>query len=355
MTSTAITFSKGLDGQDDHLDDLLSLWEQAQVSCMELASSPQTDLISFAQDAAYFSVVDIKHGAPSHDGTPSSESESDGFTSGNPGPSQPPRMEPLSPRQAEEARRLIEELFDIVRDRQSRGSSQAQTPSEPEEPPKGIAGFVYLANAGGDGPKHILNIGLYLAPPFQNRGLGQRILVDVIPRAFEGLSAHRVQAHVLGGLGETEVQAALALFGKLGFSNEGTRRMAFWITLQSQWRDVTTMAMLDTDWVVRPISQRASWSTPPGLWGALYEKHAKEREDLQRWVQSFSTYRPSMPRALSAETVRNMINDAVLSSASESESEWSASESEASTAGSTSAGGSRAATPTPSNAETADQ
>ncbi|KAI5888676.1 uncharacterized protein SCHCODRAFT_02513146 [Schizophyllum commune H4-8] len=316
MTSTAITFSEGLDGQDDHLDDLLSLWEQAQVSCMEPASSPQTDLISFAQDAAYFSVVDIKHGAPSNDGTPSSESESDGFTSGNPGPSQPPRMEPLSPRQAEETQRLIEELFDIVRDRQSRGSSQARTPSEPEELPKGIAGFVYLVSAGGDEPRHILNI---------------------------GLSAHRVQAHVLGGLGETEVQAALALFGKLlvrcwstlqtdssawyswqlfrGFSNEGTRRMAFWIALQSQWRDVTTMAMLDTEWVIRQISQRASWSTPTGLWGALYEKHAKEREDLQRWVQSFGTYRPSMPRALSAETVRNMINDAVLSSASESESE----------------------------------
>ena len=63
-----ITFSDRLVEQDSRLDALLTMWEEAQIVCADLASRPEADLLSFAHEAAYFSVVDVKEGYLDLDG-----------------------------------------------------------------------------------------------------------------------------------------------------------------------------------------------------------------------------------------------------------------------------------------------
>ncbi|KAL1718196.1 hypothetical protein EV715DRAFT_273630 [Schizophyllum commune] len=156
---------------------------------------------------------------------------------------------------------------------------------EPVPPPKprvkSPVGLVYLvvdsaAQTAPDIPV-TLNLGLYLAPSFRNQGLGQRVLISVLARAFEVFHAHRVQVRILGG---RERHVALALFTKLGFAHEGTRRASFWSPLEAQWRDETTMAILDTDWVMRPVRALARRGAPADVWEALVERHARCREDV---------------------------------------------------------------------------
>ncbi|KAL1704768.1 hypothetical protein EV121DRAFT_280139 [Schizophyllum commune] len=155
----------------------------------------------------------------------------------------------------------------------------SREPAPPPEPRvKSPVGLVYLVvDAAAQNASDIpvtLNLGLYLAPSFRNQGLGQRVLISVLARAFEVFHAHRVQVCILGG---RERHVALALFTKLGFAHEGTRRASFWSPLEAQWRDETTMAILDTDWVMRPVRALARRGAPADVWEALVERHARCR------------------------------------------------------------------------------
>ena len=92
-----------------------------------------------------------------------------------------------------------------------------------------------------------------------------------------------------------------------------------------QWRDETTMALLDTDWVMRPVRALARRGAPADVWEALVERHARcvryfagpsdvpaveemtlislvrEREELLDWEDR----RPhSLRRTTSMETIR---------------------------------------------------
>ncbi|KAI5888677.1 uncharacterized protein SCHCODRAFT_02602078 [Schizophyllum commune H4-8] len=151
-------------------------------------------------------------------------------------------------------------------------------PPAPESRVKSPVGLVYLVvDAATQTAPDIpvtLNLGLYLAPTFRNQGLGQRVLISVLARAFEVMHAHRVQVRILGN---RERHVALALFTKLGFAHEGTRRASFWSPLEALWRDETTMAILDTDWVMRPIRALARRGAPADVWEALVERHARYR------------------------------------------------------------------------------
>lgn len=64
-----IIFSDRLVDQDNRLDALFNMWEEAQVVCADLAARPEADLLSFAHEAAYFSVVDVKEGYLDLDGS----------------------------------------------------------------------------------------------------------------------------------------------------------------------------------------------------------------------------------------------------------------------------------------------
>ena len=51
-----VKISRGLEGQDDNLDALSTLFEQLQLLTVD-ASNPELDLITFAHSAYYFGVI----------------------------------------------------------------------------------------------------------------------------------------------------------------------------------------------------------------------------------------------------------------------------------------------------------
>jgi hypothetical protein len=85
-----------------------------------------------------------------------------------------------------------------------------------------------------------------------------------------------------------------------GFSHEGTRRQGFHCPLTAEWKDVTTLALLVTDWVVHVRDRTHGFrSAPKSLWDALFARHQREREELLRWEDR----RPH--RSSSLETIRD--------------------------------------------------
>jgi hypothetical protein len=87
-----------------------------------------------------------------------------------------------------------------------------------------------------------------------------------------------------------------------GFSHEGTRRQAFLSPLTCEWKDVTTLALLATDWLLFIRERRNDYRpAPKSLWDALFLRHQKEREELLRWEER-NFYRNS-----SSETIRSGI------------------------------------------------
>ncbi|KAL1673070.1 hypothetical protein EV122DRAFT_255445 [Schizophyllum commune] len=451
-----IVFSDRLVDQDNRLDALFTMWEEAQVVCADLAAHPEADLLSFAHEAAYFSVVDVKEGYLDLEGSVNANTTSATPADKPPHTQTRPQNQAIeSPAKGEKALKVnvpspratsgsssaqpgmlsvvqdqdTQEILDVllelegkriddggetadasklpgavmlldgsINDLSSTGTStdnpphdlwkcecgrimgqngrkahrrsqkhlttvarieaaakkkakatqsKTKTPSandvvgkdpfkkisgkartaadvanrkmieswgyldeydsrEPAPPPeprvKSPVGLVYLvvdsaAQTAPDIPV-TMNLGLYLAPTFRNQGLGQRVLISVLARAFEVFHAHRVQVRILGG---RERHVALALFTKLGFAHEGTRRASFWSPLEMQWRDETTMAILDTDWVMRPVRALARRGAPADVWEALVERHAREREELLDWEDR----RPhSLRRTTSMETIR---------------------------------------------------
>ncbi|TRM60441.1 hypothetical protein BD626DRAFT_538846 [Schizophyllum amplum] len=392
-STPTILLSDRLVGQDDRLDALFTLWETAQLSCADIAARPNADLISFAHDAAYFAVVDVKEEeskpvAPKAPSVSSAQSKKYPWASAfsaapnlssnslpSPGAQKASsstweeHTQYLPPEQAEATQRAFplrkqnaepvankilldnrtandallasyhaqeqtvlahdatddntETSFQPAADYSFNAITAADySPADstwPETRPYGApAGFVYLVRAKAEGlvraeAASILNIGLVLAPDYRHRGLGQLVLAAVLPQAFDKMSAHRVQAFVLGA--GIEKHRALGLFTKAGFAHEGTQRAAFWSPLEAQWRDETTTAMLATDWVMRPVADKLRRGAPPGIWEELFARHAREREELLRWEQ---TYSHTVRRTSSTETIR-MINDGAPSEASSRE------------------------------------
>lgn len=87
------------------------------------------------------------------------------------------------------------------------------------------------------------------------------------------------------------------------FAHEGTRRRSYFSPMEHEWKDVTYMSILDTDWVMRDT--HVSRSAPKSLWDALFARHQREREELLRWEA-----RASLKRTSSTGTIR--ASDAVL-------------------------------------------
>jgi hypothetical protein len=81
-----------------------------------------------------------------------------------------------------------------------------------------------------------------------------------------------------------------------GFGHEGTRRRAHFSPTDGSWKDVTYLAMLDTEWVMRGFFRPA----PKSLWDELFARHERERQELLRWEDN----RANLKRSSSMETVR---------------------------------------------------
>lgn len=80
------------------------------------------------------------------------------------------------------------------------------------------------------------------------------------------------------------------------FGHEGTRRRSFFSPLEQEWKDVTYLAILDTDYMLRSYFKAA----PKSLWDELFIRHDRERQALLRWEEN----KARLNRTASMETIR---------------------------------------------------
>ncbi|KAG6334853.1 hypothetical protein ID866_4243 [Astraeus odoratus] len=145
-------------------------------------------------------------------------------------------------------------------------------------------GFVYVysspANVEGE-----VNVGIVIRKDMQRRGYARDAMELVLEYLFEGPGFHRVQAAVLD---MQDKDQALLFFTALGFMNEGTRRRSVRLPDyqggRGEWKDVTYLAMLDTDWVVRKPAM-VIHNPPSTIWDEMVKRHSREREELVEWEE----------------------------------------------------------------------
>jgi len=125
--------------------------------------------------------------------------------------------------------------------------------------------------------------------------------------AFEKFSAHRVQARVVHSpTNSSQTARAIRLLIHLGFTHEGVRLRATSHPTKRQWADVSVLAMLELDWVIREGVTSAKGT----LWDEMFIRHQREREVLLKLESS-----RELKRTQSMETVRDprSMNDALPS------------------------------------------
>ena len=96
-----------------------------------------------------------------------------------------------------------------------------------------------------------------------------------------------------------DIWVLLSRFYSRGFVHEGIRRRSVYCPnegLRGTWKDVTYLALLETEWVMRSYLTPA----PKNLWDEMFARHAREREDLLRWDER----QQKMKRTSSMETLR---------------------------------------------------
>ncbi|EDR09523.1 uncharacterized protein LACBIDRAFT_318670 [Laccaria bicolor S238N-H82] len=219
-------------------------------------------------------------------------------------PSNPPKFDPASQ----------VSLYDDDNDIYSETKNEWHwtPPALPGKEP--LVGIVYLTSSQNYGDLlHVgeLNIGIILEPAFRKKGYARKAIEKVLETAFADQTCHRIQAIILDSWAKDR---ALNLFMQSRFGHEGTRRRAFFGPFDSEWKDTTYLAMLDTDWVMRTCISPRFRVAPKSLWDELFARHQREREELLRWEERNNI----LKRSISMETVRNIV---ALSSASTSASE----------------------------------
>lgn len=99
----------------------------------------------------------------------------------------------------------------------------------------GTVGFQH-----GDERNNRVEIGYWLAPPFQRRGLATRALRLILRAAFEHTALHRVAARV-----QPENTRSIALLKKLGFQREGIERQG--LKFPEGYRDHEVYSLLRSE------------------------------------------------------------------------------------------------------------
>ncbi|KXN85550.1 hypothetical protein AN958_11117 [Leucoagaricus sp. SymC.cos] len=327
----SVSLTRGLEGRDADIDLLSQLFEQSQTVTVETAD-PMLDLISFAQDCTNFWVINASCAKTQPVETPLSEWPSEEFTNSlglypshpsgsyEPTPSIPEGTDdtPLQPLTVDpERQRRFSDYLDTAvgatpaasnATEQHAPISPARSAPLPVDPSDGyeyrgdknIAGFAYLLPSSAyPDALHFqeYNIGIILRPEWMNRGVAQRALYLVLDLVFSQPTVHRVQGQLIDCYKNSK---ALTLFTRMGFSHEGTRRQGFLCPLTAEWKDVTTFALLVTDWIVYVRDRaHAFQSAPKSLWDALFVRHQREREELLRWEDKCPH------RTSSLETIRD--------------------------------------------------
>lgn len=199
---------------------------------------------------------------------------------------------------------------------QGHTSDPHPTSSTQRSPPPTLAerrvGLIYLHSGPANYPSGEANLGVIIQPDVRRRGYAREAVQLVLGWAFEELKFHRVQTAIL----DTPFRdRALRLFIGSGFMHEGTKRRAAYQPeeegMAGIWKDVTYLAMLDTEWMLQSSWKRnnpAQERLIPTVWDEMFTRHAREREELLMWEEKHKRVRKSS----SAETLRERVRNATL-------------------------------------------
>ncbi|KAF9444011.1 hypothetical protein P691DRAFT_808000 [Macrolepiota fuliginosa MF-IS2] len=341
-----VRLTRGLEGRDQHIDFLSQLFEESQMVSVEIAN-PALDLISFAQDCRGFWVVTVADTAPEHDDWfPEEHTNSLGLVSGpsSSNSSAKPSLRSIdgtlngtAPTRSGSVDRFhwstssntstTIQLDNVSQAEPYTGTGYASDEIYQPNQKEDVAGFVYfLPSSAYPDALHFeeYNIGIVLHSYWRGRGVATKALYVALESIFSHPDVHRVQAQLIDCYNNDK---ALTLFTRIGFSHEGTRRQGFRCPLTAEWRDVTTLALLVTDWFLHVRDRRNNLrSGPKSLWDALFGRHQQEQEELLRWdnrrprrTSSLETIRESAPTPVPAFPGETDISDAEAATASESE------------------------------------
>lgn len=112
-----------------------------------------------------------------------------------------------------------------------------------------IVGWCDVTPHPFEGMRHVGRLGMGLLPSFRGRGLGRRLVGEVLIQAFAG-SLQRVELEVYASN-----QIAVGLYERAGFVLEGRKRRARF--LDGVEDDILIMGCLRDDWI------RSSGQLPP--------------------------------------------------------------------------------------------
>ncbi|KAH7098637.1 hypothetical protein BKA62DRAFT_622365 [Auriculariales sp. MPI-PUGE-AT-0066] len=182
-------------------------------------------------------------------------------------------------------------------------SSEAETETRTE---RSTAGILLLCTSVG-GNQDEFNVIVGVIKEFKSQGIATWAVSHALGRAFDHYRAHRVQARILHPslwtagaerIQSAEAARAIGKFVHLGFTHEGVRRRVVQHPKTGIWQDMTVLAMLDSEWLVRD-----SRAPPPKLtlWDDLFARHQREHEALKRMEGS-----GQLKRTRSMETVRDL-------------------------------------------------
>ncbi|MBL9174143.1 MAG: GNAT family N-acetyltransferase [Verrucomicrobiales bacterium] len=103
-----------------------------------------------------------------------------------------------------------------------------------------IVGWCDVTPIPFEGMRHVGRLGMGLLPPFRGRGLGRRLLHEVLGQVFAG-TLRRVELEVYASN-----TAAIGLYEREGFVTEGRKRLAR--ILDGATNDLLVMALLRDEW-----------------------------------------------------------------------------------------------------------
>ncbi|KAF9493054.1 hypothetical protein BDN71DRAFT_1450754 [Pleurotus eryngii] len=306
-----VYLSPGLLGQDDNFDKLSALWEQLQLCTVETAD-PALDLMTFVGNAYYFAIIMVESKIESKKAVRkfSNSKATQTPIAGKFWASQPSMPSTSFAPPPEYSYSLAQSPAGLKANLGGLPSYDANQWSLPHDATDNKStyyddwepattheaiGMVYLTVTPCTSirsPPGELNIGIILEETARRRGYGSEVVRQMLVKAFEEGNFHRVQASLVHTLNK---DAAMTMYTQLKFNHEGIRRRSFYSPFEVEWKDVTCLALLDTDWINRPFLH----PVPKSLWDEMFARHAREREELLRWEDN----QKRLKRTASMETI----------------------------------------------------
>jgi len=187
-----------------------------------------------------------------------------------------------------------------------------------------LAGVAYLTASPFEGE---FNLGIVLESGYQGKGIGGEAINKLLTIAFDEFGAQRVQALVMDGPGALH---AMNCFTARGLTHEGTRRRLVRAPPDNTWRDVTTLSLVVTDWLMRTSRP----PVPRTAWEALFARQEVEHETLlkqesrvrrtrsQETIRDLRELAATTPTVIDNETDTDAGSQADTKSLSDAESSW---------------------------------